>query len=293
MKVALIANPRSGRHRGERAAADAHEVLSGAGWETETKLTRCAGDAENLAREAAGEGFDAIFACGGDGSVSEVVHGLRGTETIAGVIPAGTGNDFARTLGLNLNPRDAARQLIDGRAAHIDVLDVNDGAYSSVNVMGLGLDARVADRINRRVRLIGGRCAYLIALTQEFAHYRSTRVSLKADGAEWEGEVMLLAIANAISYGAGMRISPLSLIDDGLLDVIAVEHISRLEFIRQFPKVFKGTHMSLPVVRHWSARRVQIATPEPCPVLLDGDVKCHTPLDIRVLEGTVRFWLPK
>lgn len=292
MRVALVANPKSGRLRGLKAAAIAEERFRTAGWTVVTKCTRCAGDAQRIAREAAQEGFDIVFACGGDGSVAEVVNGLVDTGVTAGVVPAGTGNDFARAIGLPLQPSKAVEQLVTGHEAKIDLLRVNDGALWSVNVMGMGLDARVAARINRRARLIGGLPAYLIALAQEFARYRPTDVRLQMGARQWEGRVILLAIANAVSYGAGMMISPKSKINDGLLDIVAVEYITRTQFALNFPRVLKGTHLSHPAIHHWQAASVQVVTDEPCPALTDGDVRCQTPLRVEAIHEKARFWMP-
>jgi len=270
----------------------AEEKLRAAGWEVTRRLTEGPGDAERLARQAAREGFDIVLACGGDGTLSQVLAGLLDTGIPAGMVPAGTGNDFARTIRLSRTPADAARQLLRGHATDIDLLNVNDGQLWSVNVLGLGFDAAVAERMNRRVRLAGGLLAYLIAVTQELMTYRPTDVRLTVDGEQWEGRALLLAVANARSYGAGMKIAPLAEIDDGLLDVVLVEHMGRVEFLRSFPRVLRGTHTDHPAVHVWQGEEVMIETGEPSPVLVDGDVRCETPLRVRVSHGRARFWMP-
>jgi len=292
MRVALITNPRAGRNSGLMTAALAEEELRGGGWEVTRWLTEGPGDAERLARQAADEGFDLVLACGGDGTLSQALVGLLDTSIPVGIVPAGTGNDFARTIRLNRNPTDAARQLLSGHATDIDLLDINEGGLWSVNVLGLGFDAAVAERMNRRRRLAGGLLANLIAVGQELITYRPREVRLRVGGEEWGGRALLLAVANARSYGAGMKIAPTAEIDDGLLDVILVEHMGRIEFLRSFPMVLRGTHLSHPSVHAWQAEEVAIETPEPLPVLVDGDVQCETPLHIRVSRRRARFWMP-
>ena len=290
MRLALIANPKAGRNRGLVAAQAAEAEFRQAGWEVTTKLTGAAGDATRLARSAALEGFEAVFACGGDGTLSEVVNGLLDTGVPAGIVPAGTGNDFARTIGLSREARLAAAQLAQGRAASIDLLEINGGELFGINVLGVGFDARVCQRINRRPRLLGGTTAYLLAVAQELLTYRPTEIKLRVDGEEWEGRALLVAVANAVSYGGGMKIAPQARIDDGLLDVVVVQHLSRLNFVRSFPQVMKGTHLAHPAVRAWQGREVEIATGEPSPVLVDGDLRAETPLRVRVAEGRGRLW---
>ncbi len=292
MRIALITNPKAGRNSGVTAAARAADEFENAGWETVTRLTTGPGDATRLAREAADEGFDAVFACGGDGTLSQALTGLLDTGVPGGMIPAGTGNDFARTIDLSRDPATAARQLIEGHAKDIDLLQINDGALWSVNVVGVGFDAAVAERINRRRRLTGGLLAYLTAVAHELVSYRPTQMYLRVDEQQWEGKALLLAVANARSYGAGMKIAPTAEIDDGLLDVVLVEHMSRMEFIRTFPRVLRGTHIAHRAVRTWKGKEIRIETPEPSPVLVDGDVQGETPVHVCVSPGRARLWMP-
>jgi diacylglycerol kinase (ATP) len=294
MRAALVTNPRAGKGRGLRAAAQAEAVLRGADWQIEPRLTEGPGDGIRLARQAAHDGYDAVLACGGDGTLSEVLNGLRGTGIPAGVIPAGTGNDFSRTAGISRDPAQAARQLLTAEVAAVDMLAVNDGARWAVNVIGVGFDARVARRINRRRRLTAGLSTYLTAVTQELIVYRPDSLSVEVDGTRWEGAALLVAIANARSYGAGMCIAPMAEIDDGLLDVIVVAHLGRLAFLRSFPQVLRGTHLGHPAVRTWRGREVKVTAPTgPVPVLVDGDVQCETPLSVRVVPGAARMLLPR
>ena len=293
MRLALIVNPNSGRRRGIAAAEKAEPVLRAAGWEVDRQYTERPGDATRITREAAAEGFDAVFACGGDGSLSQTLTGLLDTGIPGGIIPAGTGNDFARTLGLSLDPARAAAELTRGRPGLIDLLQVNDGALWCVNVAGVGFDARICERINRRPRVMAGTTAYLIALVQELVDLRPTEVSIRVDGASWEGPALLVAVANAQSYGGGMRIAPKADIADGLLDVIVVQRISRLAFIRSFPRVMKGTHLTHPAVLSWRGREATIETSSPSPALIDGDIQAETPLIFRVSPGRARLWMPR
>ena len=291
MRVQVIYNPVSGKGRAERAARAAAEVWTTAGWEAPLTPTKCAGDATALAARLAPEA-DLVVACGGDGTLSEVVNGLVGTDTPVGLIPAGTGNDFGRTVGLSRDPREAARQLLSGAPQPVDLLAVGESGHVAINVLGVGFDAAVARRMNAQTRSTGGVLAYPSAVLLELAHLRPTRVRLRVDEQDWEGEALLVAVANAQSYGAGMRIAPAASISDGLLDVVIVRHMPRLRFLRCLPRVFCGTHPALPEVEIWQGRGVRIETDEPLPVLVDGDLHGETPLAVRVLPGAIRMWLP-
>jgi len=292
MRILLIVNPRAGRNSGLAAAGRAEERFRHAGWEVTSRLTEGPGDAERLAREALGEGWDAVFGCGGDGTLSQVLAGLVDGGVPGGIVPAGTGNDFCRHIGLSCDAAAAARQLVGGRATEIDLLEIDGGRGWAVNVIGVGFDARVAARVNRRVRLAGGLAAYLTALLQELVRHRPTEIRLRVDDEAWQGPALLLAVTNAESYGAGMKIAPGAEIDDGLLDVVLVRHMGRLDVLRTFPKVLRGTHTTHPAVTTWQATQVSIETPEPSPLLVDGDLQGQTPVTVRIALGRARFWMP-
>lgn len=292
MRVAIIANPRAGRNSGLAVAQAAARELSAGGWRVETRPTTCPGDATHLAREAAGEGYDLVLACGGDGTLSQVITGLLDTGVPTGILPAGTGNDFARNLGLPRAPLAAARAALTGHPAPVDLLEVNDGRLWAVNVAGAGFDAAVAERMNRRRRLTGGALAYLTAVVQELARHRPTEMRVEVDGEVWEGRALLCACANSESYGAGMRIAPAARVDDGLLDVVVVQAMGRARFLWCLPRVFRGTHCALPEVLTWRAREVRVETETPLPVLVDGDVQTATPLHIRIAPARAQLWWP-
>lgn len=292
MRGIIIANPISGRHRGAIAAKQAEACFRDAGWQMSTLFTTCAGDAQTLAATAMAAKPDVVFACGGDGTVSQVINGLVGSGIPTGIIPAGTGNDLCRTLGLSTNPLEAARRLLAGRVVDIDMLDVNDGAYRSINIASLGFDAVVAERMNRRVRHSGGAFAYLTAVFQEVIHLKPTSIWLDVDGQVWEGEALLVAVANAQCYGGGMRVAPQASVHDGLLDVVLVKSVGRIEFLRNLPRVFTGKHLDHHSVCSWTGRHVRIETEGPSPVLVDGDICGSTPLDVRILPGAAKLWVP-
>ncbi len=293
MRLALLVNPCAGRNRGLAAAQVAEAVFREAGWRVSRSVTQGPGDAVRLAREAAAAAPDAVFACGGDGTVSQALTGLLDTGLPLGIIPAGTGNDFCRALGLPRDPALAARRALTGRPRPIDLLEINGGEHWSFNVTGTGFDAAVAARINRRRRLTGGLTAYLAAVLQELAHYRPVEVRLSIDGQPWEGRALLVALANAQAYGAGMRIAPQARIDDGYMDVVVVGRLTRAQFLWNLPRVFHGTHLTHPAVHHWRAREATVETSDPHPALVDGDVQTTTPLHVRVAPAKALLWVPQ
>ena len=292
MHILLIVNRRAGRCRGQAAADAAAAAFRDLGWQVTMRPTEHAGDAERLAREATDEGFGAILGCGGDGTLSQVLTGLLDSGVPGGAVPAGTGNDLCRCIGLSTDPAEVARQLVAGGPANVDLLEVDGGRRWAINICGVGFDARVAARTNRRSRLTGGLLAYLTAVGAELVRHRPTQVRMTVDGETWEGPALLVAAANGRSYGAGMMIAPAARVDDGLMDVVLVRHMGRARFARCFPRVMRGTHLVLPEVTAWQARELTVETLAPSPLLVDGDLQGETPTTIRVAPGRALLWVP-
>jgi len=298
--VTLIANPAAGRRRAAEALAVAEQVLRAAGREVRTYLTTGPDHAASLAQEHAPRS-DLLVAVGGDGTLSDVLAGaLRWRGSSPGgaelpplaILPAGTGNDFAATVGTPTEPWQAAQALLAGVAHPLDYGRLIPAKVPFANIVGCGFDARVAAWLNRGRRLLPGRAAYLQGVARELATLRSMPARVEVDDQVLEGDFLLVAIANAQSYGCGMRIAPQARLTDGLLDVVVVDRLSRLRFIRQFRLVFRGHHLGLPEVHLLRGAHVRLTTAEPAPVLVDGDVRTETPLEAVVEPGGMPFWLP-
>lgn len=296
LDIVVVLNPASGRGSGRRCrpqieAALRRELEGGpnapsvAIWETTAP-----GSGAELARRAAAEGVALVAAAGGDGTIGEVVNGLVGSETRLGILPLGTGNDFARAVGLAGDLDLAARTLAHGTPKRIDLGRV-DGRYF-INIAGCGFDAVVAKRVNRGFRWLRGTAAYVAAMLQSLATYRAAEMRLSIDGDNVTERAMLCCIANTPSYGGGMRVAPSARIDDGLLDVCVLREAGVMEFLRAFPTVFKGTHVNHP--KYWTrqARRITIECNAPLPVLVDGDVTHSTPVTFEVSPGAIEVMLP-
>jgi len=254
-----------------------------------TELGQIARQAKDFAGQA-----DLVVAAGGDGTIHGVGQGLIGTDAVLGVIPMGTGNDLARTLGIPLDPVQAARSLFQSRPTPIDAIlyRCEGGEGCCLNVAGVGFDASVAQRINHGFRFLKGTSAYLAAVGCCLATYRPVQLSISLDGTTLEADAMLCAIANAQYYGGGMKIAPEAKIDDGWIDVIVVRGISKLEFLRQFPRVFRGSHLSHPAVQSFRCKRVGIESRLPIPILADGEIVGSTPAEFEIAPRALRVAMP-
>ncbi len=289
MKVGVIRNPTSGAGKSWitveaklRAALGSDLCL--------VEPTKDAGSGAMQAAKMAANGLDLIVAAGGDGTLSDVMQGVLGSSAALAVLPMGTGNDFARTL--NLSSVDSAIEAIRaGKVREIDVGHWQQGAREGhfLNVAGCGFDACVADRVNTRKGLLRGQAAYLAAILQTLRNYRSPVLRLEVDGEAIEGRAMLCAMANARSYGGGIRVAPLAELSDGLLDLVFVGELGRLEFLRAFPQVLKGTHLSHPKVTYRPFKHLTLSSDPPSPILVDGELLPTGDVEIRVVPRALNM----
>jgi YegS/Rv2252/BmrU family lipid kinase len=292
--VALIANPASGRGRGAAALAESASRLRERSVAVETLLTRSPGHAVELARGLPDD-VGLVLVIGGDGTTRDVAEGLAGREVAIGILPAGTGNDLIRTLGIPRSLEAALDVALAGAERRLDVWSWNDAPF--VNVAGIGLDAAVAGAVNRRFRRLGGTAAYVLAFAGEFLRFRPLRLRLTWPEGSWEGGAWLAAFGNAAYYGGGMRIVPDAVPDDGLLDVVVVEDVSRAVLLQQFPRLFSGAHVTHPRVRRIRASEINLelleAKPPFAAATIDGELIASAPAAIRRLPHALRVRVPR
>lgn len=300
--MGLAVNPTAGSGRGRTAGAVAAARLAAGGARVVDLGGRTLAELVRRAQDALG-GLDALVVVGGDGMVHTGVNLVAGTATPLGIVPAGTGNDVARALDLPLaDPAaatDRAVAALTGSAVRVvDAVRVtgDDGLPCRwfAGVLGAGFDAVVNERANGW-SWPRGRARYTLAVARELPVFRQRRYTVELDGAAWEVSAMLVAVANAASYGGGMRVAPHAVMDDGLLDVVVAGPISRTVFVRVFPSVFSGGHLDHPAVTVRRARRVRVAThPDDPPVIAyaDGERIAALPLLMEVVPGALHLLAP-
>lgn len=293
-EISLFVNPTAGRGRGARAAQPAARALRDAGYSVRTVLGSDADVALRRAREAVAAGTGALIAVGGDGLISLALRAVAGTDTPLGVVAVGTGNDFGRALGLPVrDPSAAGRIAADALKNHtIRELDLGRvGGRWFGTVLASGFDSRVNDRGNR-MRWPTGRFKYDLAMVAELAAFKPVpyRITLD-DGTEREIEATLVAVGNGPSYGGGMRICADAVMDDGLFDVTVVGECSRATLLKVFPRVYRGTHLSHPVVTVHRTAKITLAAPG-LTGYADGEPLGPLPLTAECVPGAVRVLAP-
>lgn len=287
--VALLVNPTAGKGRAAKAVAASVGRLREGGADVAILVGRDVEHAKLLARTAIGDGVDALVALGGDGMVHLALNVVAGTQTPLGIIPAGTGNDLANHLELPTKDPIAAAGLIAdrlaaGAARPMDAVRVGDRWWGCV--LGAGFDSRVNDRANR-MTWPKGRRRYDIAMVAELRVFKPLPFVIELDGERLETEAMLVALGNARSYGAGMKVCPGASLDDGLLDVTIIGPLSKPEFLKTFPRVFKGTHVGHPAVTCRRAKVVSLSSPG-VTAYADGEFLADLPITCETVPGAVR-----
>jgi len=248
-------------------------------------------DVTRLSRQAATEPGAVVVGVGGDGTLSRIADALVGTEAILGVIPAGTGNDFARTFRIPANPVDACTVLLRGLTVPIDVGCLNGRMF--LNVVGAGLDAAVVVDANRLFKRFAGSLGYFLSLLKQLMFFQPTEMEIRLDSNVFRTKAWFVTVANACYYGSGMKVAPMSDPQDGLADVIVVENLHRFQFLRLFPLVYSGRHVAHSAVKQFRSSQVNVVSKKPLFVHADGDLYGTTPLTIVMHRHAVRLKVPK
>jgi YegS/Rv2252/BmrU family lipid kinase len=252
-------------------------------------VTGSRGEAIAVARDAASS-YSVVVAAGGDGTVHEVVNGLMqaGAGTAFGVIPLGSGDDFAKLL----SPREPIKRLLDKSPIQFDVGRIVAGSATRyfANGMDIGFGAHGARNVASVPRFLTGFGAYLAALALTMLRYPLLRVRLQLDDAPaFQLTTAMTAVMNGSTFGGSFRVCPAALPDDGLLDLLLVDAVGRLEILQLVPKILRGTHAGDPRLRLLRARRATIEAGQPLLVEADGEIAFENArrLEIDVLPGAL------
>jgi YegS/Rv2252/BmrU family lipid kinase len=242
-----------------------------------------------LAREAAGRG-EVPVTVSGDGLIGAVAGALRDVpDAVFGVLPGGRGNDFARMIGLPLDPVAACDVLAEGRPTAIDMGAANGRTF--LGVASLGFDSE-ANRIANAAPPQLGRLVYVYGALRALAAWESARFTVEVDGERAEFDGWSVAAANSGFYGGGMRVAPHARLDDGALDVVWLAQSSRIGLVRLLAKVFRGTHVDAPGVSVRRGAEVRVSADRPFTVYADGDPVGNLPIVMRALPAAVKVLLP-
>jgi diacylglycerol kinase (ATP) len=280
MKVQLIVNPTSGIDSAPDHLPIINDKLSAKFGHIYISMTTGSGSAEVAGARAAAENCSHIFVAGGDGTLNEVLNGVASVpgalhRVTFGLIPLGTGNDFARALGLPEDIDECLRILLEDFHVMVDLGKMNNRRF--VNVSAGGFIAEVSDAVDPELKSIAGKLAYLIGGTQVLFDYEPVRTTLKISGGEMgvvekTFDMQLFAVCNSRFVGGGRLIAPHAVMDDGLLDICIVEAAPALEFISLLSRIADGTHLEHERVYYTRGRRIELTFDRTIKVNTDGEV---------------------
>lgn len=293
-RLALIVNPTSGKGAGRALGEATRGLLEARGHVVLDVSGTTYAEAQVRAAAAVQAGVDAVVVVGGDGLVHLAVNLVAGTETPIGVVAAGTGNDFSRNLALPI--RDVSRAVEVISAGGVRTIDAaratgpNGETKWFAGVLGAGFDAVVNARAGR-MTWPRGQMRYNLAVLRELPFFKPIPYVVELDGRRIETRAMLVAVANTTSFGGGMRVCPDADPTDGLLDVLIVHAISVPSFLRVFPKVYSGAHVTHEAVEIYRAARVRLEA-SGIHSQADGEPFTELPLDVEVVPGALRVLVP-
>jgi YegS/Rv2252/BmrU family lipid kinase len=288
VSATLIVNPSSGGGIAGARLTVFTDTLHELGIEHTVSVTQSIEHARELAAAAAAGGQLAV-AVGGDGLVSAVAAGLISSAGTMAVLPGGRGNDFARALGIPRDPKEACQTLAAGKSIAVDIGRVGDRTF--VGIATCGFDSE-ANRIANDARHVPHKLVYAYGGIRALSRWSPATFQLTLDGVQRELYGYNVAVANSAAYGSGMYIAPDARTDDGLFDVVMISDAPKLAYLSNLPKVFKGTHVELPVVEIVRAREVQISASRPFALYADGDPLAELPVSISMLPGAIKVIVP-
>jgi YegS/Rv2252/BmrU family lipid kinase len=295
LKYKFILNPTAGKGKGRTASALIMEQLSAQRIEFEIVQTTEAGHGIDLAKKAVRDGWPAIIAVGGDGTMGEVVNGIMqeasGRDCHFGFIPAGTGNDFARSLQIPLDMTDAIKALLTAKTKIIDIGKEREGYFAIIT--GLGFPADVMAKANAYRGFLKGPAVITWSVLKTIHELRAETIELILDGQKQEMPAKAVFVLNMPFTGGGLQIVPTARPDDGFLDICVIKNMSKTGLFLTLPKAYKGKHVGHPDIAFFRCRQVTINTEHPRKKLFDGNVFGNAPLSAEILPEALSVLVPQ
>ncbi len=264
----MIVNPEAGSRSTMKALPEIDRLLRKRNVEFEFHFTEERDHATELVKEI-GVDFDVIVSVGGDGTINEIVNGMPDLNKPLGIIPIGTGNDFARSCSMETgNLESAVDVLLTHDVKKVDVGEVNGRRF--INVMGLGFEGRAND-IGKMLPYLHGTPKYLIAIGGTYLSYKRMPLRVKFNDMTIDEKVFLLSIGNGWNVGGGLQLTPKAILDDGMFDVGYLQNITRLRILQVFSKLYDGTIDTVPEFEMYRTKELTIESDRPIPAHIDGE----------------------
>jgi YegS/Rv2252/BmrU family lipid kinase len=288
LPLTLLVNPSSGGGRALKLLPRVEQALDSRRAVFRVQRTR---DIEHGVRQALGavEAGELPVVVSGDGMIGAVGGAMAGSETPLGIVPGGRGNDLARGLGIPEEPEEAVDVLLAGETRWIDVGEVNGRRF--LGIVSVGFDSE-ANRVANETRFLRGNLVYAFAALRTLIGWKPARFTVRVDDERYRFTGYSVSVANNRAFGGGMFIAPDAELDDGQFDIVTVGEGSKLGFVGNLPKVFKGTHVEEEQVSVFRASHLELTASKPFPVYADGEHLSDLPASLRVLPRALSVIVP-
>lgn len=305
MKHLFIINPIAGKGKSLDYIPVIEKYFSDNGSDYFIEVTKYPGHATELVREYVSKDNFRVYSVGGDGTLNEVLNGIAGSNSSLAIMPAGSGNDFVKSLenykkytrGGKKLPEPSIPfldSLVHGNEITIDIGKVN-GRYF-LNISSVGFDAEVVYKSYKikKLPLITGLTAYILSVLATLASYKNNHLEINIDGKTIKAGTLLVAVANGRYYGGGMQVVPSSRLDDGFLDICLIEYVGRSKIIKFFSRFVKGTHGTIKEVSFHKAKKVSIISKNSIAMNIDGEASMISgKIDFEIIPGGIKVVLPR
>ncbi len=289
--IVFIVNPKAGITPKSKVIIGllAGNIIPSSRFIPEVVFTERAGHATELAKNAIDKGADVVVASGGDGTVNEVACAMVDTGIPMGILPAGSGNGLARSLGISMSYALAIRTIIRGNTKLMDVANVNDMLFTSI--AGIGFDAHVANKFSESY--IRGMISYMKIILNEFRSYKPMTYTLTIDGIEMEKHALMIIFANGNQFGFNTRIAPDAKVDDGLLDICVIKKMPASQLLNLGYHMMKGTPVKTGYAEYFKGQKITIEKISDPLMNIDGEpVIVQSPVNISIKPLSLRVIVP-
>ncbi|MBA3864894.1 MAG: diacylglycerol kinase family lipid kinase [Solirubrobacterales bacterium] len=288
MPLTLLVNPASAGGRTLKLLPRVEQALDASRVDFRVQRTK---GLEHGAEQAllAVEAEEVPVVMSGDGLVGAVGGAMAGAETPLGIVPGGRGNDLARVLGIPDDPEQAVAVLLGGQSRRIDVGEANGKRF--LGIVSVGFDSE-CNQLANEVRFLRSNLVYAYSALRTLLSWRPAGFTIRVDQERTRVSGYSISVANNSTFGGGMRIAPDAQLDDGEFDIVAVGEVSKLRFVRNLPKVFKGTHVDEEEVQVFRAQHLELTASRPFPVYADGEHLTDLPASLRVLPRSLSVLVP-
>lgn len=286
----FIYNPTAGKGKAQRARTAIEGKLRMLNVPYAFHETHARGDARRIAQELTHQGVREITAIGGDGTVHEVLNGIEDPGCVnLGVIPCGSGNDFAAAAGIPADPETAVELILKGEPLRTDYMEC--AGVRGLNVIGAGIDVEILRRCYR-AKVLKGSVNYFVSLLISLVKFVQYRFSSERDERRGTHEGLIVCACNGRQFGGGIAICPDAVYDDGQMDVVIVQDVKKAMIPGALVKLVSGKILRQPYTLHERARRLRAAFDRPAPIQIDGEIYEDLPFDVKIVSGELKMYRP-